>query len=174
MTSEQCQSFLTAVESAGIKSYQFTTDTPSHLYNDGENHITKADFAKECIVAFRSATIGGSHNVYNGIQVVIADFADVHEIRTGGSYDQIKKFCESFNVELTDDEFKVLLKIDKQNYDIKPETGDYNKSFTYLSSKQYEALSNKEKAEYAERKAAYEKAKAEYIPANQAAQITLN
>ena len=174
MTSEQCKSFLAAVENAGIKLYQYTTDIPTHLYNDGKNHIAKADFTKNCVVGFRSATVGGSNNVYNGIQVVIADFSDIHEIRTGGSYEQIKKFCESFNVNLTDDEFKVLLKIDKQNYDIKPATGDYNNSFAYLSSKQYEALSNKEKAEYAERKAAYEKAKAEYIPANQAAQITLN
>ena len=67
---------------------------------------------------------------------------------------------------------KILLEIDKKNYDIIPETGDYNR-FHYLSKKQYEALSKEDREKYDKEKAEYEEKKEKYIGQNSAASITL-
>ena len=101
------------------------------------------------------------------------DFADIHEIETAGSYEQIMAFASKFAIELSDEEKNVILQIDKKNYDIKPIQGDYAHRFVYLSKKQYEALTDEEKAAYDESKAKYEKEKAEYIPQNSSAIITM-
>lgn len=174
MTKEQCEAFIVAAEAADITAYQFTTDTPSHLYHNGTDHITKPIYDKECLVGFRSSHYGGSHGTYNNnLEIVMVDFVDVHEVRAGGSYEQIKKFAESFNVDLTEDELKVLLQIDKRNYDIKPITGDYASQFKYITSKRYDLLSDEEKAAYNAAKEEYEKKQHDYIGENQAASITL-
>lgn len=174
MTQEQCEKFLAAVEAAGIKSYRFTSDIGTHLYNDGTTAIAKPIYSIQAVVGLRRTKYSGAVQQFSGnINVDMIDFPDVHEILTGGSYNQIKTFCDTLGMDLNSDDLKILLEIDKGNYDIKPENGDYVNTFKYLSESQYEALSPEEKAEYDNKKAAYEKAKREYIPANQAASITM-
>jgi hypothetical protein len=65
------------------------------------------------------------------------------------------------------------MQIDKRNYNIIPETGDYNR-FVYLTESQYNALSEEEKEKYNAAKDAYEKEKATYIGQNVSARITVS
>lgn len=174
MNANQAKKFFDALDAAGIKRYQCSTDLSTHLYNDGVRAIAKPDYKNEQIVAFRSVDYGGSVKRYDkNIQVVLSDFGDVHEVRAAGDYQQIVKFVESLgSISLNDDELKILLEIDKKNYDIIPETGDYNR-FHYLSKKQYEALSKEDREKYDKEKAEYEEKKEKYIGQNSAASITL-
>lgn len=174
MTLEQCKKFMAAVEAADMKSYEFDCDTGSRYIHDGKTTITKVDYDANQVVSFRSnLTYGGSTKQYEGnIEVICSNFDDIHAVRAGGSYEQVVKFIQSAGINLSDEEMKVILYIDKHNVDIKPETGDYNR-FKYLSKKQYEALSDEEKAKYDSEKDTYEKAQHDYLGKNKAAQITL-
>lgn len=176
MTSEQTKAFLDAVKAADIKTFEFDTDLCTHLYNDAEHAIVKVNYDLNCAVAIRANDYGGSVKRYtHDVQVVLADFSDIHEARTAGTADQIQKFLKAIgNIELTDEELRILVKIDNGNYDIIPETGDYNNTFHYLSKKQVSELDEKQRQEYEASKEKYEKEKREYIPVNQAASITLN
>lgn len=174
MNSTQAKAFMDAIEAAEIKTFEFDTDLCTHLYNDGIHAIVKCDYDKECCVAIRSVDYGGSHARYeNKVQVVMSDFGDIHEVRAAGTYDQIIKFIDSYGgITLTDDDLKVILHIDKANYDIIPANGDYVNAFKYLSAKDYEALSEEEKAKYDAEKKKYEERN--LVPGkNQAARITL-
>lgn len=176
MTNEQAKAFLDAIEAAEIKTFEFDTDLCTHLYNDGIHAIIKPNFDMNCAIGIRANDYGGSVKRYNhNVQVVLADFSDIHEARTAGSAKQIEKFLEAIgNITLTDEELKILVKIDNGNYDIIPETGDYNNQFHYLSKKQISQLTEEEQKKYKASKEKYEKEKREYIPVNQAASITLN
>ena len=174
MTAEGSKLFIEACESAGIKSYAFVTDVSTTLYHDGERSILKPSYANNFLVCLRDSRYSGTVKKFDaGIQVLIADFSDVHEVICGGDTEQIKAFCEALgDVNLEDEDLKVLLQIDKGNYNINPITGDYVNGFKYLSPWQYDQLTPEQQAEYDEKKAAYEKAKAEYIAPNQAASIS--
>lgn len=174
MTTGQCEAFLAGCEEAGITTYQFNTDLGTRLYNNGVSGIVKPDYTNECIVAFGRENYAGTARLYEAnVRAVVCDFVDIHELETAGSYEQIMAFASKFAIELSDEEKNVILQIDKKNYDIKPIQGDYAHRFVYLSKKQYEALTDEEKAAYDEAKAKYEKEKAEYIPQNSSAIITL-
>ena len=173
MNADQCKKWLAAIESAGIKAYQFDTDLGTHLYHDGEHAIALTNDDLNAVVAIRSNNFGGSHNTYkNNVQVVMSDYADIHEVRTGGTSEQICKLVKELGITLTDEQVKIVVDIDKYNYDIKPETGNYLR-FRYLTQKQYDALSDEEKAKYNSEKKEYEEEKEKYIGHNMAASITL-
>jgi len=158
MNATQCRAFLAGCEEAGITTYQFNTDLGTRLYNNGVSGIVKP----------------GTARMYEAnVRAVVCEFVDIHELETAGSYEQIMAFASKFAIELSDEEKNVILQIDKKNYDIKPIQGDYAHRFVYLSKKQYEALTDEEKAAYDESKAKYEKEKAEYIPQNSSAIITM-
>lgn len=175
MTSDQANKFMAAVEAAGIKTYEFDSDLCTHLYHDGNHAIAKIVPELGAVVAFRANDYGGAVPRYaHNIQVVVSDYGDIHEVRTAGSCDQIKKFAETIGVSLNEDDIKILLSIDKANYDIKPETGDYVSRFHYLTQKQYNELSDDEKQKYDSEKEAYENAQKNYIGQNMAATVKLN
>ena len=172
MNVDQCKKWMQAIKAAGIKTYQFDTDLGTHLYHDGVNAVAIPQHDLNAVVAIRANGFGGSHNTYkNNVQAVLSDYGDIHEVRTGGTSEQILKLVESLGVSLSDEEVKIVVNIDKGNYDIKPETGNYNQ-FHYLTQKQYEALSENEKAEYKSEKEKYEADKAKYIGQNMAASVT--
>ena len=174
MTTGQCEAFLAGCEEAGITTYQFNTDLGTRLYNNGVSGVVKPDYTNECVVAFGRSNYSGAVKIYEAnVRAIVADFADIHEIETAGSYEQIMTFASKFAIELSDEDKNLILQIDKKNYDIKPIQGDYAHRFVYLSKKQYEALTDEEKAAYDEAKAKYEKEKAEYIPQNSSAIITM-
>lgn len=174
MNKTQCQKWMAALNAAELTSYQFDTDLGTHLMNDGKNAIAIPVDEIEAVLAIRTNNLAGSHNVYaNNVQAVLSDYADVHEVRTAGTSDQIKKLVETLGVTLTDEQVKIIVEIDKRNYDIKPATGDYVNRFRYLTQKQYEALSEDEKAKYDSEKKKYETDKKNYIGQNMAASITM-
>ena len=173
MTAAQTEKFLSAVEAAEIKMYAFDVDDGTKLINDGERHILKYNSGDELLVSI-SSPVGGSHSGYGkGVLIMTADPTDCHKARLTCNYEQAKTFLENIGTNISEDELKIILDIDKKNVDLKPETGDYVSGFHYLSKKQYEELSPEEKAKYDASKAEYEKAKREYIGKNQAASITL-
>lgn len=174
MNATQCKAFMDAVEAAEITTFTFDSDLSSHFRNDGKRNIVKPDYDKECMVAFRANhTFGGSEKTFDpNIEVIVSDFGDIHEVRTAGNYEQIKAFIESFGgIDMTDDDFKILLEVDGANYNINPVTGDYVNAFHYLSKKEYDALTPEEQEAYDEAKAVYEKAKASYLPPHTAGMV---
>lgn len=174
MNVDQCKKFMEAVEAAGIKTYQFDTDLGTHLYHDTVNAVAIPNHDLECVVAFRANQFNGSHGVYRkNIQCVMSDYGDIHECRTAGTFNEVMKFAEIMGVTLSEEDSKILLSIENNNNDIKPITGNYVDKFNYLTQKQYEALSDEEKAKYDSEKAAFEEAKQKYIGKNMAACITL-
>lgn len=171
MTSNQYNKFKQALETAEIVSFAVEDDINGWYYHNGENAFIKDN--SDGVISIRSNKTSQSHPAFAGnVLVNFIEFVDIHVARTAGSAEKIKKFMEAMGASLSDDEYKLVLEIDKHNYDIKPVTGDYVSNFKYLSQREYDALSPEEKAAYDEEKAAYEKAKRDYLPQNQAASIT--
>lgn len=173
MTTSQCKKFLQAVEEAGIKSYEFDCDTGSRFINDEDTYLTKVSYDDEAVVAFHRSSYMGSVSQYEAnVEVHVADFADIHEIRTAGSAEQIEKFAESFGVNLDPEELKIIFKIDRNNLKVIPEA-DYEKSyFHYLSELEYQMLPKEKQEEYDKAKEEFEDKKKKAIGPNQAARIT--
>ena len=170
MTGEQMHKFIDAANAAELKCYSFDVDDGTHIINNSSDHIIKT--VGDMLVNISSSNIGGSHNLFgtDKVMVTTADCNDCHKARISGDYDQIKTFLETLGVsDLSSDDLKIMLEINHKNYELKPITGDYVDVFHYLSKKEENALSPEEREEYEAAKAAYEKAKAEYIPQNQAA-----
>ena len=174
MTADQCQAFMSALEAAEVTNYSFDTDLSNHLRNDGVKSIAKPIYDKECIVCFRSnKSYGGSQRAFDSnIEFILADFGDVHEVRCGLDYKQAETFVEALGgIDLTEEEFNILLEIDGHNYNVNPITGNYVDTFHYLSQKQLDELTPEEREEYEENKRAYEEAKAKYLPPHNAAMV---
>lgn len=174
MTDEKSTAILSAIESAGIEKFALGTDLMTTLYHDGKNYINK--FVDGTWYNFRNEKINkGSTPPFTGnLGVVAVDSVDVHEIRVAGDYEHIKAFAEALNIELSDDELKLLIQIDKQkNAEIVPETGDYVHGFKYLGEKELSWMTPEEREQYEADKEAYEEAKKNYIGQNMAASITL-
>lgn len=171
MNVNQCKKWMAGIQAAGITMYQFDTDLGTHLMNDGENSIAIPVDDLNAVIGIRSIAYGGSHTAYKEkVQTIMSDYNDIHEVRTCGTSEQILKLVAELGVSLSEDQVKIVVNIDKRNYDIKPMTGNYN-GFKPLTQKQYEALSESEKAKYNSEKAAYEEEKAKYIGQNMAASV---
>jgi hypothetical protein len=148
-----CTTLISALEAAGIKKYQFSTDNNNHLYNN-DFAIVLDDTANGNLVNIRkkSATVGA--NPYPGETLVTtADYDSVHEMTFGGDYKMAKAFLDQLGLSLSKEQEEILMKIDRSNYTVKPATGDYH-PFKVLTPEEYEALTEEEKA-------AYDKAKRE-------------
>ena len=173
MDASQVQKLMNALESAGIEVFDVADDLMNHMFNH-KSSLVKVDYSNKLFVNFRSSKYTGSHPTYaDNVEVVAAAFEDIHEFRTAGDSDKVKAFVDALGLSLTDDEYNIILKIDKGNYDIKPETGDYISGFHYLSNKQIAELTPEEKEQYEADLEAYEKAKHDYIGQNMAASISL-
>lgn len=149
MTSQQMDKILEAMEAAGITYYSVGSDMPSYFYNDEEHHIIIPDNSLDCIHAFRKNGFGGAHSYLpDKMKVTYAcvDYADIHEVKVGGSADQMITFADSLGLNLTDDQKNILRWIDKSTSDLKPITGDY--TFKPISEEEYEALTEEEKEIY--------------------------
>lgn len=173
MTKDQVNKLLSAMETAEIDKFSVVDDTFVRYYNDGVCGIIKPDTSNELFVCIAANNQGGSHKAFgSNLTVTSVDFTDMHEFVVGGDYEKISNFVEALGVELSDDDKKLIIEIDKRNYNIIPETGDYHR-FVYLTEAQYDALTDEQKAEYDAAKEAYEKEKASYVGQNMAARITL-
>ena len=146
MTLSNIKKFLAACQEAGIKNYQFDTDLGTHLYNNTETSIIVLDETEEVAYNFRNK-INDLNTSYNGnLYVQGANLSDIHEVRFGGTIDEIKAFATAYGLTFTDEQLNLLLKNDLTNYNVKPETGDYN--FVPLTNSALEALSEEERKEY--------------------------
>lgn len=173
MTIEQIKKFMEAIETAEICSYEFDVDSGARITHNGETCIARPDYDNEVVVGFRGQSYYGSVPGWKGnVETIVGRMEDIHNVRTAGDYDQIKKFVSVFGAEFTDDDFKVLLNIDKKRVQLEPATGDYNR-FRYLGKKEYDMLTPEAKEEYDAAKEAYEKARRDYIAPNQAARVDI-
>ena len=147
MNSSQASNFISAMNDAGITSYYFVTDTPTNFHHN-ENAIVKLN--GDTLVNFRKPQYAHYRNI-NGAEILIADLADVHEARAIGTAEQLKQVAQALGVALSDDEYKLLLNTDKKDVDLVPATGNYIE-FVFLTSDEYNKLSDEEKAAYNEAK----------------------
>jgi hypothetical protein len=148
MNGSETKKFLDAIKAADIKSYMYCTDLSTNLYSN-DHEIIKTDIENEIAYNFRKNDYSGSTNKLPGsISVRAAKLEDIHEVRTAGDFEQIKKFMESLGFDsFSDADLKILAHIDGFTYDIKPVTGDYL-GFTLLSTDKYNKLSEDDKRAY--------------------------
>jgi hypothetical protein len=174
MTGDQTKNLINALDTAGIKNYEFRTDMMTHYYNNGDNAIIKYNEADQMVYNIRSNSRGGYVKSNNGgFEIAGTWCEDIHEVIFNANYDQVASLMSNLGVELSTDETKLLININTTNYDINPQTGDYVSGFHYLPPKEVEKLSPEEREKYEADKAAYEKAKREYLAPNQSASITV-
>lgn len=152
MTSEQVTKLINGLKAAGISEYQFSTDLGTHYYNN-EAAFNLIDTKSESVLNIRSRDKIATPAYSQGICVYLSDFGDIHEARFGATADQAKKFIESYGLSLDDDQLKILLELDNDNYTINPRTGNY--IFTPLTPEEIEKLSDEEKAEYEKNREKY-------------------
>ena len=168
--------FIEALNSAGITDYQFDTDLGTHFYNNEYSSILLDETNETVYNVGRKMTLD---DPYAGRCLVMgADIDDIHEVRFGGSTEDVKKFFEAYGLKLDEEQMKKLLNIDKNNYDIKPITGDYvTLSFRYKSEKELALMTEEERASYQKALELFEQEKAEAdkrsgLTGGRAAQIT--
>ena len=148
MTSSQVSNFISALENAGVTKYSFVTDMSTNFYHNGENALCK--LKGDLLVNFRKPQYA-SYRTVNGVEILVADVSDIHEGRALGTSDQIKEVANTLGVTLTDDEYAILLDVDKGEVDIVPVTGNYNE-FVFIPKDKYERMSDADKAAYDEQK----------------------
>lgn len=146
MKNESMMKFIKAIDSAKIKNWEAVTAIMTHFYNT-DTSFNIADFNVNALYNFARPTNNSTPYTYDQIVVKGASFDEVHEVRFGGSLEQVKKFIDAYGISLTDDQYKILVNINTNNYTLKPVQGDYLK-FEELSSAEIAALTDKEKSEY--------------------------
>lgn len=149
MTIECTKKFINALKEAGITNYQFDSDLGTHMYNSS-NAVLYLDEPEETMYNF-TRRIPKYNTPYGdgNILVYSAHVSDLHEARVAGSYEQIKAFIDAYGMNLSEDQLKIILNIDKKSYNINPMTGDYF-NFKFLSADEYNSLSEEEKEKYDE------------------------
>ena len=170
----QIDKILDALEAAKITEWNITDDINCQYYHN-KNAVIKVDKGNELFLNFRKFRKTGVNSLseFGNVEISAIPFVDIHNMSAIGNKDAILSFVESLGVSFEDSEWQIILNIDKGNYDIKPETGDYVSRFHYLTDKQYAELSDEEKAQYDADLAEYKKKVAEYIEPNMAASLSL-
>ena len=136
---------LNALESANIKEYELMVDENYHLYNN-DNSIIINGGDEIYNIRRKSKAVGAEP--FDGETVVRAFNPDnVVFIAFGGNFKDVEAFLSACGQTLTEEQKKILLKIDRSNYNVIPETGDYH-PFKELTPEEYEALSPEDKAAY--------------------------
>ena len=148
MTSDQINNIINAIESAEIKEYKVTSTCGMHLQVNPSSGVVIRDDGNEILhyIRNKSRVYGGEPFAGNAV-VECMDYGDVSEICLGGGFAAIKKFFNELGITLTQDQQEMLVKIDRSNYQIIPETGNYH-PFKPVSQEEYEAMTPEEKAAY--------------------------
>ena len=145
MVKDNIAAVLSALESANIKEYEMVLEEVIHVYNNDNNFIINGG---DIIygVSRKSQVVGAVP--FEGQTVVKAYDPDkVVYMSFAGDFQQIEDFLSAAGQTLTDEQKRILLKIDRTNYNVIPETGDYH-PFKELTPEEYEALTPEEKAAY--------------------------
>ena len=163
MTVESIKQFMDALKTAEILDWEVMTDTaPTHYYNNA-HAFNVLDEANSMIYNFAGSMTTIDPFGPNQISVKGADLSDIHEVRFGASYEKTKAFIEAYGLSLTEDQLKILVKINGGNYNLKPATGDYLE-FKELSEDQLASLSAEEQARYQEALDAFKNRKKQQMP----------
>ena len=150
MKMESWLKFKNAIDQAGITKYQIDTDTDYHLFNDTDaGKVIVLDEGTETFYNFRQRVANGADGWNDPIIVTGCTVEDIHMVKFGARPDKIREFIEAMGLNLTEDQEKAVIKINKGNYDINPATGDYILAgFKVLTEEEVEALSPQEKIDY--------------------------
>ena len=151
MTGSQIQTILSAVESAEITSYQFITDNNSNYYNN-ESSFVKYNSGDDILYAIGLAPKMGMISDNRNIIINGADSESIHEFRTKGTYEEIKKLVDALSIDLSEDDQRLLLQITANNLVVKAPTPDYSNIFHEVSQETYDQMTEEEKAAYDEAK----------------------
>lgn len=146
MKNDSMKKFMNAIEKANIDTWEAVTAIMTHFYNN-KYSFNVADFNVNALYNFARPTNNSTPYRYDQIVVKGASFDEVHEVRFGGSLEQVKKFIDAYGISLTDDQYKILVNINSNNYTLKPVQGDYL-TFEELSDAEIAALTAKEKSDY--------------------------
>lgn len=172
MTKAQISKFLNAAESAEIKEYAFYDDIQTKM-NNHERAIIIYDEANSALINIKQTQPTGvlRENSNNNVTFMMQNIDDIRRAEVYGNYEAIKKFIDAYGLSLTNDQLEIVLKIDRNNLIVNPQTGDYHNIFHQVSKETYESFTPEQKAEYdkhmAEEKKRYD------LPVGTAARITL-
>lgn len=157
MTLQGILKFTKALETAGIKTWEAVSDvSPTHFFN-ADNCFNVIDEAEETIYNFSSTN--ANSDTYGSGRIVVkgAHLSDIHEVRCAGELKEVQAFIDAYGLPLTDEQTKILIKINATNYNLKPATGDY--TFKELSEEEISKLSEEAKAKYELELANFKKSK---------------
>ena len=173
MTTSSWKKFKDALDNVGIKKFQIDTDTDYHLFNDPDaGKIVVFDEGSETFYGIRQKIATSSEGWGDPIVVTAVEIADMHMMKFGATPDKISKFIEEMGLELDDEQKAAVIKINKGNYDINPETGDYILAgFKVLSDEEIAKLSPQSKIDYEEKLKIYE-SRQKFNKPNQVVEIT--
>lgn len=148
METSQVSKLISAIKAANIKEYKVTSTTGYHLQNNPGSGIIIEDDSNEMLHMIRAKSRVYGAEPFKGNAVVESmDYADISEFTVGGGFAAIKEFFDNLGIELTQEEQEMLVKIDRSNYTVIPETGNYH-PFKPVSQEEYDAMSDEEKAAY--------------------------
>lgn len=171
MTEAQVNKFMSAVESAEIENFCFIDDITCY-YTNSDAGVCVYDSSNKAIVSIQK-NVAASAQLSNPLKFQMCDIVDIHRAEVSGTYEIIKKFIDEYGLDLTDDQLKVLLRIDRNNNINKPVTGDYTTTYKKLTPEEYDALTEEEKKEYDKKKAA-DQARLVDIPKGRAGMVIDN
>lgn len=136
-----------SLKSAELKTWEAISDTaPTHFFNC-DTSINVLDESNEILYNFAAPSGGTDPFANQRIVVKAANLADIHEVRFGGSLEEIKKFISDYGLLLDSEQEEILIKINSTNYYLKPLSGDYL-SFRELSKDELAKLSDEDKQKY--------------------------
>jgi hypothetical protein len=158
MTKDAWNKFKSAIDAVGIKKFQLDTDTDYHLFNDTDAaKVIVFDEGTETFYNFRQKVATGSEGWNDPIVVTASTAEDIHMIKFGATPEKIAEFIEQMGLTLDDEQKAAVININKGNYDINPETGDYILAgFKVLSDEEIAKLSPQEKIDYEKKLEIYE------------------
>ena len=150
MTTSAWQKFKAAIDAVGIKKFQIDSDTDYHLFNDTDSaKVIVFDEGTETFYNFRQRVGNGSDGWKDPVIVTAVEVGDIHMIKFGATSDKIAEFIEQMGLNLDDEQKEAVIKINKGNYQLNPETGDYILAgFKVLSDEEIAKLSPQEKIDY--------------------------
>lgn len=151
MTEAQVNKFMSAVEAAEIDNFCFVDDITCY-YTNSESGVCVYDSADKAIISIQKNS-SSSPALSNPLKFQMCDIVDIHRAEVSGTYEILGKFIEEYGLDLTDDQLKVLMRIDRNNTISKPVTGDYTTTYKKLTPEEYDALTEEEKKEYDKKKA---------------------
>lgn len=173
MTTDSWHKFKNALDQVGIKKFQVDSDTDYHLFNDPDNaKIVVFDEGTETFYGIRQKVATSSEGWGDPIVVTGVEVGDIHMLKFGATADKIAQWIDAMGLNLDDEQQAAVIKINKGNYDINPETGDYILAgFKVLSDEEIAKLTPQQKIDYEEKLKIYND-RQKFTKPNQVVQIT--